>query len=204
MFGGGNRNEKEGKLVLLPYSSGANRIKPSTTTATTAAVGNSQDCSSHHVSVVCIRGGNSNDGSWSPVENIACPDLVNSNQDRSSNQCNNQNSIIINGQRQQGVQRKQKTNNRGRGRRRLPLKSTEQAAINYAAFQGLVAEAVVGTTDAGGQVLHLVKWEGMDELQFVPAIFTTIKFPHIVLAFYQNRIRFSCSSSSNTNNSNDD
>jgi hypothetical protein len=126
----------------------------------------------NHVSVVCFGSENT----WEPIENIECHNLVN------------------------GYEKSLKRKPRGKtqktvGRRLPPNSSTRRGgqSNDFTAFQGLVAEAIVGATDACGELLHLVKWEGKEELELVPAIFTTMKFPLIVMAFYENRVKIICS-----------
>jgi len=129
---------------------------------------NSPKLNYNHVSVVCFGSENT----WEPIENLQCHELVN------------------------GFEKSLKRKPRGKtAPRKLPPNSSTRnggQSNDYTAFQGLVAEAIVGATDACGELLHLVKWQGKEELELVPAMFTILKFPLIVMAFYENRVNFIC------------
>ncbi|CAG7831108.1 unnamed protein product [Allacma fusca] len=118
------------------------------------------------------QGYSSSENTWEPIENLQCHELVN------------------------GFEKSLKRKPRGKtAPRKLPPNSSTRnggQSNDYTAFQGLVAEAIVGATDACGELLHLVKWQGKEELELVPAMFTILKFPLIVMAFYENRVNFIC------------
>ena len=59
---------------------------------------------------------------------------------------------------------------------------------DLANYKDLKMQAIVGTKEHEGKIFHLVKCDGKDELQFVPAIVTTLVCPHLALGFYRLRL----------------
>jgi chromobox protein 1 len=54
--------------------------------------------------------------------------------------------------------------------------------------RGLEAEAVLGATDASGELCYLIKWNGCKELDLVPAREANKKCPQVVISFYESKL----------------
>ena len=54
--------------------------------------------------------------------------------------------------------------------------------------RGLDPEKIMGATDASGELMYLIKWQGCDELDLVPAREATRKCPYVVISFYESRL----------------
>lgn len=56
-----------------------------------------------------------------------------------------------------------------------------------------IAEKIIGATDASGQLRFLMKWKGIDEGDLMLAKEVNLRYPHIVLKFYEERIEWQTS-----------
>ena len=57
--------------------------------------------------------------------------------------------------------------------------------------RGLKAEEILGANEISGAVHFLVKWEGLNEANLVPAKIANVKIPQMVIAFYEARLAWS-------------
>ena len=54
--------------------------------------------------------------------------------------------------------------------------------------RGLELDSILGITDICGKLVFLVKWKGCDEEDIVDVQEVKLKFPHHVIAFYEEHL----------------
>ncbi|RZC37680.1 Chromo shadow domain containing protein [Asbolus verrucosus] len=103
------------------------------------------------------------DNTWEPEENLDCPGLIAAFEaERAS---------------------KEKETQELKGTKR---KNDEKKVHGF--DRGLEPEKIIGATDSSGQLMFLMKWEGTDEADLVPAKQANVKCPQVVIRFYEERL----------------
>merc|ERR1711963_551132 len=124
------------------------------------------------------------ENTWEPEENLDCPELISAYEEK---------------KKQKEAEKSQKRKSAPGGKEEPSKKKKKEDSDKPRGFErGLTPERVIGATDSSGELMFLMKWQGSDEADLVPARQANIKCPQIVIAFYEERLTW------HTHNDNDD
>jgi len=131
------------------------------------------------------------ENTWEPEENLDCPDLISGYEDKKKKR-----------EAEKGVKRKSTTNGAKEDQAKKKKKEVGKGDANDnkpRGFEsGLTPERIIGATDSSGELMFLMKWNGSDEADLVPARQANVRCPQIVIAFYEERLTW------HTHNDNED
>ncbi|XP_044260091.1 chromobox protein homolog 3-like isoform X2 [Tribolium madens] len=114
------------------------------------------------------------DNTWEPEENLDCPGLIAAFEAERAN-------------KEKERSKKRKTNSTPTPDLKAAKRKTEEKKV-HGFERGLEPEKIIGATDSSGQLMFLMKWEGTDEADLVPAKQANIKCPQVVIRFYEERL----------------
>ncbi|XP_005111102.1 chromobox protein homolog 1 [Aplysia californica] len=131
------------------------------------------------------------ENTWEPEENLDCPDLISAFEEKKKKRDS-----------EKGTKRKSTTNGAkddpSKKKKKDVGKSGDGDNKPRGFDRGLAPERIIGATDSSGELMFLMKWNGSDEADLVPARQANVKCPQIVIAFYEERLTW------HTHNDNDD
>ncbi|XP_045771131.1 chromobox protein homolog 1-like [Maniola jurtina] len=128
------------------------------------------------------KGYNDEDNTWEPEENLDCPDLISAFEE---------------------ARKKKEAEGKGNKIDKDPKKRKSSAATpdlkgakksksddkKTSGFdRGLEPEKIIGATDSSGELMFLMKWQGTDEADLVPAKQANVRCPQVVIQFYEERL----------------
>ncbi|VEN47619.1 unnamed protein product [Callosobruchus maculatus] len=119
------------------------------------------------------------DNSWEPEENLDCPSLIKAFEMERANKEKERNS------------KKRKADDAKR--------TGKDDKKNHGFDRGLEPEKIIGATDSSGSLMFLMKWEGTDEADLVPAKLANVKCPQVVIKFYEERLTWIAPSAEDKN-----
>ncbi|XP_072394666.1 chromobox protein homolog 3-like [Diabrotica undecimpunctata] len=114
------------------------------------------------------------DNTWEPEGNLDCPGLI------------------------EAFEKEKAKKDKENERKRRPSTLTEQRAVkkktddkkSLGFDRGLEPEKIIGATDSPGQLMFLIKWNGTDEADLVPAKQANVRCPQVVIKFYEERLKW--------------
>jgi hypothetical protein len=159
------------------------------------------------------------DNTWEPEENLGCPDLIaeferqweEKEKKKKEELAATKNKrrpgpasrVSDEGERKEN-KRAAETSGGGRGAgageaAKKAKKESGAPSKEVNGFdRGLQPEKIIGATDSSGELMFLMKWKDTDEADLVPSRQANVKCPHVVIAFYEERLTW------HTNSANDD
>lgn len=115
------------------------------------------------------------DSTWEPEENFDCPELI---------------EAFLNlqkaGKEKYGTKRKPVPDSESDDSKSKKRRDAADKPRGFA--RGLDPEGIIGATDSSRKLMFLMKWKNSDEADLVLAKEANIKYPQIVIAFYEERI----------------
>merc|ERR1712141_183594 len=118
------------------------------------------------------------ENTWEPKDNLDCPDVIKAFEDSFK-------------------ERKRKSEGGPSGPAKKSKNHPEEDARVRGFDRGLQAERIIGATDSSGELMFLVKWKGSDEADLVEARQANVKYPQVVIQFYEERLTWHSSSKEN-------
>ncbi|OWR54955.1 chromobox protein homolog 1-like [Danaus plexippus] len=139
------------------------------------------------------KGYSDEDNTWEPEENLDCPDLIQAFEEARK-------------KKEAGGKgpRSDKDKKRKSAAATPDLKGAKKGKTDdkkTSGFErGLEPEKIIGATDSSGELMFLMKWQGTDEADLVPAKQANVKCPQVVIQFYEERLTWHTPSADEGNN----
>ncbi|CAH4027732.1 chromobox protein homolog 1-like [Pieris brassicae] len=122
------------------------------------------------------------DNTWEPEENLDCPDLIQTFEEaRKKKEAEGKGAMKID---KDTKKRKSAATPDLKGAKKS--KSDDKKASGF--DRGLEPEKIIGATDSSGELMFLMKWQGTDEADLVPAKQANVRCPQVVIQFYEERL----------------
>ncbi|KAL1500826.1 hypothetical protein ABEB36_006261 [Hypothenemus hampei] len=118
------------------------------------------------------------DNTWEPEENLDCPGLIEAFEAERAKK-----------KETEGKKRKLSTSGPEKENKNVKVKKSEEKKC-MGFDRGLEPDTIIGATDSPGQLMFLMKWQGTDEADLVPAKQANIRCPQVVIKFYEGRLRW--------------
>lgn len=139
------------------------------------------------------KGFPSSENTWEPEQNLDCPELIQEYERAEKEKLRKEEER----KEAEKAEKKEKTTKKKlstsvtteKEEEVVPKRSKVEKVIEKVGFQrGLEPEKIVGATDSSGQLTFLMKWKGSDEADLVTSEEANEKCPHVVIAFYEERL----------------
>ncbi|XP_059051473.1 chromobox protein homolog 1-like isoform X1 [Achroia grisella] len=145
------------------------------------------------------KGYSDEDNTWEPEENLDCPDLIQTFEEaRKKKEAVLAGGVPVNDEnirmKPEGkVTKIEKDPKKRKSSAATPdlkgakkSKSDDKKASGF--DRGLEPEKIIGATDSSGELMFLMKWQGTDEADLVPAKQANVRCPQVVIQFYEERL----------------
>jgi hypothetical protein len=119
------------------------------------------------------------DNTWEPVNNLDCPELI-AEFERVRKAKKNE-------KKRKAVE-EEKEAPKSTKKAKKEKRDTPATSFVRGFDRGLAPEKIIGATDAGGDLMFLIKWKETEEADLVPSKLANVKCPQIVIKFYEDRL----------------
>merc|ERR1712168_36315 len=122
------------------------------------------------------------DDTWEPVSNLDCPEIIEAYERGKKAKTNEEK------EKQDRIKRESysRTNPTKEPAKKKSKKDDNAGPTGWK--RGLNPEKIIGATDESGSLMFLMKWEGAELAELVPAKEANVKCPQIVIQFYEERL----------------
>jgi len=159
------------------------------------------------------KGFSENENTWEPAENLECPELIAAfmaEQKEKQQTSTPKSSETSNGKRSHSTSsttnnnktntdednNNNNNNNNNNSQTKRPRIEFEQTGYN----RGLVPDMLMGATDIyDGELMFLVKWDGIAKPELVPSRIVNKQSPQLVIKFYEDRLTWNSTAGNNNN-----
>uniref|UniRef100_S4PC48 Heterochromatin protein 1 n=1 Tax=Pararge aegeria TaxID=116150 RepID=S4PC48_9NEOP len=129
------------------------------------------------------KGYNDEDNTWEPEENLDCPELIQAFEDaRKKKEAEGNKSTKT----EKDLKKKKSTAATPDLKGAMKIKSDTKKPSGFS--RGMEPEKIIGATDSSGELMFLMKWQGTDEADLVPAKQANQQCPQVVIQFYEERL----------------
>ncbi|KAM3963868.1 heterochromatin protein 1beta-like protein [Aphomia sociella] len=140
------------------------------------------------------KGYSDEDNTWEPEENLDCPDLIQTFEEARKKK-----------EAEGKTNKPEKDPKKRKSSAATPdLKGAKKSKTDdkkASGFdRGLEPEKIIGATDSSGELMFLMKWQGTDEADLVPAKQANVRCPQVVIQFYEERLTWHTPAPDETNN----
>ncbi|CAK1590339.1 unnamed protein product [Parnassius mnemosyne] len=134
------------------------------------------------------------DNTWEPEENLDCPDLIQAFEEaRKKKEAEGKTSKV-----EKDPKKRKSTAATPDLKGAKKSKSDEKKSSGF--DRGLEPEKIIGATDSSGELMFLMKWQGTDEADLVPAKQANVRCPQVVIQFYEERLTWHTPTPDEANN----
>ncbi|XP_045453959.1 chromobox protein homolog 1-like [Melitaea cinxia] len=128
------------------------------------------------------KGYSDEDNTWEPEENLDCPDLIQAFEEaRKKKEAEGKLSKT-----DKDVKKRKSSAATPDLKGAKKSKGDDKKASGF--DRGLEPEKIIGATDSSGELMFLMKWQGTDEADLVPAKQANVRCPQVVIQFYEERL----------------
>ncbi|XP_049699280.1 chromobox protein homolog 1 isoform X2 [Helicoverpa armigera] len=128
------------------------------------------------------KGYSDEDNTWEPEENLDCPDLISAFEEARKKKEAEGKSVKVD----KDVKKRKSAVPTPDLKGAKKAKSDDKKASGF--DRGLEPEKIIGATDSSGELMFLMKWQGTDEADLVPAKQANVRCPQVVIQFYEERL----------------
>jgi len=148
------------------------------------------------------KGFSHDENTWEPAENLDCPDLIatfvaeQKEKDKEQTTATTKPTETSNGKRSLSNNTDEDNNISQTKRPRIEFEQTGYG-------RGLEPDVLMGATDIyDGELMFLVKWQGVSKPELVPSRIVNKQSPQLVIKFYEDRLTWNSTNSSNSASNN--